>query len=116
MGNERRRQSSRRRMVAGLLAGTAVREDLDAEALRREERVAARIAWTRRLIDDYFAAMQRCDAAWMKLVEPYADWDPDDDIPDLDPPPEQAEVDRLYALLSDMRDRDRWPRHLHWSV
>ena len=116
MWKEGRRRASRRRMVARLLAGTAVRADPEAEAFRRDEMVAARIAWGRRLIDDYFEAVRRCDAAWMKLVEPWDDRDEDEDIPELDPPPEQAEVDRLYALLSDMRDRDRWPRHLHWSL
>lgn len=57
--------------------------------------------------------MEAADAAWMKLVEPYADWD-DEDVPELDPPPEQAEVDRLRELLDDVRC-DLWPRHLYWE-
>jgi len=104
------------RTVARLLAGTAVRRDRDAEDLARDEMVAARAIWWRRLIDDYVAATKVCDAAWMKLVEPFHDWPEDEDIPEVGPPPEQAEVDRLYALLSDVRDRDRWPRHLHWTL
>jgi hypothetical protein len=113
---ERMRKEARRRVIAGLLAGTAVRPDIETEDMAATARLAARHAWWRRLIDDYFAAVQVCDAAWMKLVEPFADWPEDEEIPEVGPPPEQAEVDRLYALLSDVRDRDRWPRHLHWSL
>lgn len=116
MDMERKRRTRRGRVIAGLLEGTAVRPDFDAEDMANTERLAARNAWWRRLIDDYFAAMKVCDAAWMKLVEPYGDWPEDEDIPEIGAPPEQAEVDRLYALLSDVRDHGRWPRHLHWSL
>ncbi len=116
MRKEARRRASRRGVIAGLLAGTAVRPDVEAEDRAATLRIAARRAWVRTLLDDYFAAMKICDAAWMKLVEPFQDWPEDEELPEVGPPPEQAEVDRLYAQLSDVRDRDRWPRHLHWSL
>ena len=104
------------RMVARLLAGTAVRRDRDAEDLAREEMVAARVAWVRQIMADYRAAMKRVDAAWMKALEPYDDWPEDEPLPELGDPPEQAEVDRLHALIADVNERGIWPRHLHWTV
>ncbi|HYI64612.1 MAG TPA: hypothetical protein VEW71_06980 [Allosphingosinicella sp.] len=105
----------RRKVIARLKAGTAVRIDPEAEERAELERVAARVAWTRRTVDQWHDAQKAADAAWMKLVEPYADLDDDEDIPELDPPPEQAVVDRLLAQLDDVRHHDRWPRHLHWT-
>jgi hypothetical protein len=105
-----------RRTVRRLLAGTAVQRDPDAEALASEELAAARLAWVRRIMADYRAAMEACDAAWMKLVEPFDDWPEDEEIPDVGPPPEQAEVDRLYALIADVNERGIWPRHLYRTV
>ena len=113
---EKRKRARRRRVVARLLAGTAVRRDRDAEDLAREEMVAARLAWVRQIMADYRAATKRCDAAWMKLVEPYDDWPEDEEIPEVGPPPEQAEVDRLYALIADVNERGIWPRHLYRTV
>jgi len=105
----------RRRTIAGLLAGTAAKRDPAAEEAAELERTAARIAWARRTLDEWSDAMAAADAAWMKLVEPYADWD-DEDMPDIGPPPEQALVDRLWQQLDDVRRRDLWPRHLYWRV
>lgn len=109
-------RACRPRMVARLLAGTAVRRDRDLEDLRREEMVAARLAWVHQIIADYRAAIKRLDAAWMKALEPYDDWPEDQPLPELDDPPEQAEVDRLYALIADVNERGIWPRHLYWTV
>ena len=109
-------RACRRTMVARLLAGTAVRRDREAEDLAREEMVAARVAWVREVMADYRAAMKRLDAAWMKALEPYDDWPEDEELPELDDPPEQAEVDRLYALIADVNERGIWPRHLYWTV
>ena len=103
-------------MVARLLAGTAVRRDRDLEDLRREEMVAARLAWVREVMADYRAARKRLDAAWMKALEPYDDRAEDEPLPELDDPPEQAEVDRLYALIADVNERGIWPRHLYWTL
>lgn len=116
MGKEKKRAKRRRRVVAALLAGTAVRRDHDAEALAREEMVAARLAWVREIMAAYRAAHRRCDAAWMKALEPYDDWPEDEELPQLPPPPEQAELDRIRALIDDVNERDVWPRHLHRTV
>lgn len=109
-------RTRRLRMVARLLAGTAVRRDRDLEDLRREEMVAARVAWVREVMADYRAAMKRVDDAWMKALEPYDDWPEDEPLPELGDPPEQAEVNRLYALIADVNERGIWPRHLYWTV
>ena len=34
----------------------------------------------------------------------------------LPDPPEQAEADALWAEIEAVREHDRWPRHLYWSV
>jgi hypothetical protein len=107
---------ARRRTVARLLAGTAVRRDRDLEDLKREEMVAARLAWARAVMADYRAAMKRVDEAWMKALEPYDDWPEDEPLPELDDPPEQAEVDRLWKLIADVNERGIWPPHLYWTV
>jgi len=105
----------RRRTIDRLRRGTAVAADPAAEEEAELKRTAARVAWVRRTCEAHRQAIAVADAAWMKLVEPYADWD-DGEIPDLDPPPEQAEVDRIWQMLDDVRRLDRWPRHLHWSL
>ncbi|MEA3031670.1 MAG: hypothetical protein QOG13_2995 [Sphingomonadales bacterium] len=105
-----------RLIVARLLAGTAAAADPAAAERDELMRTAARIAWLRRICDQWRDAIKAADAAWMKLVEPYADRDEDEEIPDLPPPPERAEVDRLWQLLEDVRRHDRWPLHLHWTL
>jgi hypothetical protein len=116
MWNAWRRQGLRRRMIGRLLAGTAVKRDRDTEELAREEMVAARLAWVDAVMADYRVATKRVDEAWMKALEPYDDWPEDVELPDLGEPPEQAEVDRLWALIADVNERGIWPRHLHWTV
>lgn len=116
MREKRLRHAYRCGVIAGLLRGAERgRCTSEAELLATARRWAARQAWWRQLFDDYRAAARRCDAAWMKALEPYDDW-PEEAVPELDPPPEQAEVDRLHALIADVRDHGRWPRHLHWTV
>lgn len=104
-----------RRTLAALRAGTAAPEMSEAagQSLARERRLA-RMAWALERIDALRRAQAALDAAWMKQIEPYADWD-EEDLPELDDPSEQAEVDRILAELDDVRYRDRWPRHLHWG-
>jgi hypothetical protein len=34
---------------------------------------------------------------------------------EIAPPPEQAEVDALWAQLNDVIQKDRWPRHLYFG-
>lgn len=107
--------AARRAMVRRLFAGTAVAPVPGAEERDELMRTAARIAWVRRTCDQWRDATKAADAAWMRLVEPYADCD-EEDLPDLPAPPEQAEVDRLWQLLEDVRRHDRWPLHLHWTL
>lgn len=109
-------RAKRQRVIAALKAGTAVKVDPAAAEREELERVAARLAWARRTADQWHDAQKIADAAWMALVAPYDDLDEDEELPDLDPPPEQALVDRLLEQLNDVRDHDRWPRHLHWSL
>lgn len=104
-----------RRLIARLRTGTAVKVDLAAEEAAELKRVAARLAWARRTADEWHEAQQAAHDAWMRLIAPYDDWD-EEDLPDLPPPPEQAVVDALWRQLEDVRRRDLWPRHLHWTV
>lgn len=114
--DDRARLRARQRMIARLLAGTAAQADAKAEAAVALARVEARVAWVDRTCADWRVATAAADAAWMALVAPYDDLGEDEDMPELDPPPEQAAVDRLWKQLDDVRRLDRWPRHLHWSV
>jgi len=106
----------RRGVIAGLLAGTAAAVEGEAEEGRARERKLARMAWAMRRIDDLKRAQKAADAAWMALVAPYDDLDEDEELPDLDPPPEQAALDAIFAEIHAVTEEDRWPAHLHWSV
>jgi hypothetical protein len=109
------RPDRRRATVAALLAGTAVPADPAADERAAELRVARRLVWTRRTLDALYDAQKALDAAWSRQLEPYDDWD-EEDLPELPDPPEQAEVDRLWRQLDDVRRLDRWPKHLHWIL
>jgi hypothetical protein len=39
----------------------------------------------------------------------------DDEVDAVNPPPEQAEVDTLHALIDEVVQHDRWPRELYWG-
>lgn len=104
----------RRRIMAALRAGSAAKADPAEQEKAEIERSAARLAWLRRLCDAHWAAHQALEAAWERLLEPYDDLD-DDELPDIPDPPEQAEVDRLWRQLDDVRRRDLWPRQLYWG-
>ena len=78
-----------------------------------DPRKAARYFWLHRTADAWGDATRRCDDAWCALVR---------DIPEelideveVEPPPEQAEVDALWAQLNDVIQKDRWPRHLYFG-
>lgn len=105
----------RQAMVAALLAGTAVPVEGGAEERAAELRAARRMVWARRTLDAWWDAQKALEAAWNRQLEPYDDWD-EEDIPELPDPPEQAVVDRLWQEMDDVCRRDRWPRHLHWSL
>lgn len=83
------------------------------EPLAPEEwkRVKARCAYALDLVARCFEAERRCTEAWGELVKDI----PEEEIDDVEipPPPEQAEVDALWAELDALTERDVWPRHLH---
>ena len=106
----------RRGVVARLMAGAAKPVESEAEDARARERRLARMAWAMKRIDDLKRAQKAADAAWMALVAPYHDLDEDEDLPEVDPPPEQAVVDAIFEEIHAVTEEDRWPAHLHWSV
>lgn len=82
-------------------------------------RIAARILWSRQTIEAMFAAQERVGQAWAEIFDALGDAADDlseEELEALPEPPEQAEVNRLYELIAAVREHDRWPRELHWSV
>lgn len=75
----------------------------------------ARLDWCKAQSDKLHAAQEAADAAWDRLLAPYDGMDMDD-IPNIPDPPEQAEVDQIWAEMQQVIDHDRWPRHLHWTL
>lgn len=51
----------------------------------------------------------------MALIAPYDDVD-EEDLPDFDPPPEEAAVEAILAEINAALREDRWPAFLHWSL
>ena len=75
----------------------------------------ARAAWTRKTVARLRDAQERCDEAWDRLMKALPEDATDDQVDAIKPPPEQAEVDALHALIDDVVQHDRWPKHLYWS-
>jgi outer membrane protein TolC len=94
-----------------LAAGQCAAADEEQAAAR----LAARHAWIKQAIDAYFAAQERVAEAWSRILDEHPDLD-DEALEQLPDPPEQAEVDALWAEIEAVRDHDRWPRHLYWSL
>lgn len=99
----------RARRREDLLAFGMGADEAAAEVERAERRTRMRAAWVKSQMAALRAATERCDAAWMKLVEEH----PDEE--ELDEPPEQAELDHILGEIRDVLDHDRWPRHLYWG-
>lgn len=112
MSNRQQRRQAANRTVASLLSGVAAGMEPEAEAWARFE---ARRKWGYAQVRAYRRAQAKADTAWHKLVEPYAGWD-DEDVPEIDPPPEQTIADAIFAEIRAVVEHDRWPRHLHWSL
>lgn len=85
---------------------------VDPEDWRRKKE---RADWTRRTVAALGEAQQRCDAAWDRLMQSLPDDATDDEMEAVRPPPEQAEVDALHALIDEVVKNDRWPRELYWG-
>ncbi|HWC56535.1 MAG TPA: hypothetical protein VG434_06160 [Sphingomicrobium sp.] len=75
----------------------------------------ARAAWTKKTVARLREAQERCDAAWDRLMKALPEDATDEQVDAVQPPPEQAEVDALHALIDDVVQHDRWPKHLYWS-
>src|SRR5947209_11774735 len=82
-----------------------------------DPRKAARWRWLHATAGKWQDANRRVDEAWSRVFA----WLPEDiseqeleslDLPD---PPEQAEVDALWAQLNDVVQRDLWPKHLYFG-
>jgi hypothetical protein len=87
-----------------------------AEQEQAAARIAARRAWAKQAVADFMAAQERVQEAWERIFDALPD-DIDDDLVDqLPDPPEQAEADALWAEIEAVREHDRWPRHLHWTL
>lgn len=94
-------------------AGNVAGEEAQAEA-----RIEARIAWAKQRIADLKAAQQRVFDAWDRILDALPD-DLDDEAleaMDIRDPPEQAELDAIWAEIQAVREHDRWPKHLHWTL
>ena len=74
---------------------------------------AARYRWLHRTAAAWQDASRRCDAAWTELVRDI----PDELIDEVEvpPPPEEAEVNALWAQLNDVIQEDLWPKELYFG-
>jgi hypothetical protein len=75
----------------------------------------ARAAWTKKTVSALRDAQERCDEAWFRLIRSLPEDATDEQVEAVRPPPEQAEVDTLHALIDDVVKYDRWPRELYWG-
>jgi hypothetical protein len=107
---------TRKQTIQSLLTAAAPPPDDDEAAAVR---TAARILWFRKTAEAMLAAQRRADQAWDRIFQELGDAADDlseEELEAIPPPPEQAEVDRLYELIAAVRDHDRWPRELHWTL
>jgi hypothetical protein len=74
---------------------------------------AARWRWVRCTARAWADAQRRCEAAWDELMKDI----PEEEIDEVElpEPPEEAEVNALWAQLDDVIQADRWPRELYWG-
>lgn len=86
------------------------------ERERAEARIEARVAWVRETLDAWRAAHRRVAEAWNRIFDALPDDLSDEEVEAIPPPPEQAELDALHAQIEAVRDHDKWPRELYWSL
>jgi hypothetical protein len=87
-----------------------------AEDEQSEARKAARAQWASQAVAAFFAAQERVGEAWNRIFDELPDDIDDEELEKLPEPPEQAECDALWAEIEAVRDRDMWPKELHWTV
>ena len=90
----------------------------DEEAEEAAARVVARMLWARKTVAALLDAQERVKEAWSRTFADLPDDLDEEELDELDlpDPPEQAEVDALYAQLQAVREKDMWPRELYWSL
>ena len=78
-----------------------------------DPRKAARHCWLHETAAAWRDAIRRCNDAWGELVRDI----PEELIDEVEiaPPPEEAEVNALWAELNDVIQKDRWPREFYFS-
>lgn len=112
-GNE---AAGRRQALIEAMAGLGAEPPLEEEDTLADARIMARQAWARDRMEAFRRATKAVDDAWMAKLAPYDDLDEDEELPELDPPPEQAVLEAILAEIHAVTEEDRWPRHLHWTV
>lgn len=91
-------------------------EDAAHEQLLCAARVTLRKAWAKRRVADFFAAQKRVEEAWSRIFDALPDDLDEEELEAIPDPPEQAEADAIWAEIAAVREHDKWPRHLHWSL
>jgi hypothetical protein len=99
--------------IRALLGGAEQAAD---EEKRAEARRAARLAWVHEAMAALRAAQKKVDDAWTRIFDALPEDLDDEEVEQIPEPPEQTELDALWAEIEAVRDHDRWPRHLYWSL
>jgi len=82
-----------------------------------DPRKAARLSWLRLTAAAWQDANKRVHSAWSRTLARLPDDISDEELEELElpDPPEQAEVDALWAQLNDVVQHDKWPKELYWG-
>ena len=99
--------------IRALLAAASGAAD---EQARAADRAAARVAWVHEVRAAWKAAQRRVDDAWDRIFDALPEDLDDEALEAIPEPPEQAELDAIYAEIRAVCDHDRWPRELYWSL
>ena len=78
---------------------------------------AARYHWLHRTTQAWQDANSRVTEAWDRALAPLPEDISDEELEalELPDPPEQAEVDALWAQLNDVIQHDKWPKELYFG-
>jgi hypothetical protein len=73
--------------------------------------------WVRATAAEWMDAQRRCTAAWGRIIAelPNALSDAELDALDLPDPPEEAEVNALWAELNAVIQKDLWPKEFYFG-